>query len=187
MNFAFCIGNGPSKNKFSLNTLKDVGPTYGCNTLIETFDLDNTIIVDRDLLIDVISRGFNKKTNIYTRKRYNKLIEAENVYFLNDPIKNPQELWDKEIHWGSGVHAINLAASKGADIVIMIGYDLYNADLDPRCWIYQIKKCFELYPDIQFVQIQSNKWTCPKDWDNDNFLRDDFKGLTQLLKDNQLT
>ena len=64
MNFAFCIGNGSSKNKFDLNSLKDVGPTYGCNALIETFDLDNTIIVDKDLLIDIISRGFNKKTNI---------------------------------------------------------------------------------------------------------------------------
>ena len=183
MNIAFCIGNGSSKKKVDLNTLKDVGPIYGCNSLIETFEVDNTIAVDKDLLIDLISKGYNRKTNIYTRKGYKKIIEADNVYFLDDPVSDPVELWDKEIHWGSGTHAINLAAKQGADIVIMIGYDLYNAKLDPSCWIYQIKKCFELHPEIQFVQIQNKKWKSPKEWTAENFLMDDFKGLIKLLKD----
>jgi hypothetical protein len=183
MNLAFCVGNGLSKNKLDLNVLKDAGPLYGCNTQIESFDLDNTIIVDKDLLIDLISRGYNKKTNIYTRKKYKKIIEAENVYFLDDPIINPIERWDREIHWGSGTHAINLAAKRGADIVIMVGYDLYNEDLDPSCWIYQINKCFELHPNTQFVQIQNKNWNCPKEWIADNFLMDNFKNLLKMIKE----
>lgn len=187
MNISFCIGNGPSKNKVDLSKLKDVGPTYGCNSTIDKFNLDNTIVVDRDLLIDFISRGINKKTNIYTRKCWHTLIQADNLYFLDDPVKNIQSKWDNEKHWGSGTHAINLAAKRGTDIIIMLGFDLYKTGLNPDCWIYQINKCFELYPDTQFVQIQNNDWECPKSWTADNFLMDDYEGLYQLLKDNQLT
>jgi hypothetical protein len=144
-------------------------------------------VVDRTTLIDLISQGYNRKTNIYTRKAWHKLVQADNLHFLDDPIENPIEIWDKESHWGSGTHALNLAASKGADIVIMLGYDLYNTELNPDCWIYQIAKCFELHPNTQFVQIQNDKWECPESWTADNFLTDTYKGLVQLLKDNQLT
>jgi hypothetical protein len=74
MNIAFCIGNGLSRKNVDLNVLKDVGPCYGCNKLILEFNLDNTIIVDKTLLIDIVSQGYNKRTNIYTRKRWQKLI-----------------------------------------------------------------------------------------------------------------
>ena len=187
MNISFCLGNGPSRLNFDLNLLKTAGPTYGCNNLIETFELDNTVIVDRSLLVDMISQCYNTKTNIYTRKRWKNLVEAENLHFLNSPIKYPIEKWDNEIHWGSGTHAINLAASNGADIIIMLGYDLYsgnvynNVTVDPNCWIYQIKKCFDLYPNIQFVQIQDDKWENPNIWDNENYSQDSFKGLIDIL------
>lgn len=187
MNIAFCIGNGSSKGKFDLNKLKAVGPTYGCNHLIEKFEVDNTIAVDKDVVIDLISRGFNHKTNIYTRRKWHALVQADNLHYLEQPIENPDNRWDRESQWGSGVHALNLAASGGADIVIMLGYDLYNANLSPNCWIYQINRCFELHPDTQFVQIQNKKWKRPELWIADNFLMDDYKGLAQLLKDNQLT
>jgi hypothetical protein len=187
MNIAFCIGNGPSRKNFDINKLKVVGPTYGCNHLVETFPVDNTIVVDKNTLIDLIARGYNKKTNVYTRRVWHNLVQADNLYFLNDPIKNPIEIWDREIQWGSGVHALNLAASLGADIIIMLGYDLYNSNFDPKCWIYQINKCFELHPQTQFVQIQNDKWQPPEIWTADNFLIDTYKGLVQLLKDNQLT
>jgi hypothetical protein len=187
MKIAFCIGNGPSKNKFDLNKLKDVGPTYGCNSLIEKFDLDNTVVVDKNVVIDLIARGYNQKTNIYTRKKWHTLVQADNLHYLSPPIKDPVEIWDQDIHWGSGTHALNLASTFGTNVVIMLGYDLYNADVDPSCWIYQINKCFELHPNTQFVQIQDSKWDCPKSWISENFLMDDYNGLDQLLKDNQLT
>lgn len=183
MNIAFCVGNGSSRKKVDLSELKAIGPVYGCNNLIEEFALDNTIIVDRKPLIDLISRGFNKQTNVYTRKRWQPLIQADNMHFLSDPISKPVELWDREIHWGSGTHSLNLAAKNGSDVIVMIGYDLY--DIDPACWIYQISKCFEMYPDTQFVQIQNKKWETPTSWTASNFQRDDFIGLTKLLK--QLT
>lgn len=187
MNIAFCVGNGPSRTKVDLNVLQSVGPIYGCNQLIRAFPLDNTVIVDRQLLINLLAEGYNQKTNIYTRKAWSNLVEADNLYFLPDPIKEPKEKWDEELHWGSGTHALNIAARSGADVVIMIGYDLYNAGLDPSCWIYQINKCLMHYKKTQFVQIQDAKWETPKEWTTDNFLRDDYSGLGQLLMDQQLT
>lgn len=185
MNIVFCIGNGPSRTNVDLNVLQSVGPTYGCNQLIKSFNLDNTIVVDRIALIEIVAEGYNQKTNIYTRNRWSNLIEADNVYFLDAPVKDPKTLWDRDIQWGSGTHSLNLAAQSGADVIVMIGYDLYNADLDPACWIYQINKCFEQYPTIQFVQIQDENWTTPNEWTAENFLRDDYAGLHQLLSDNR--
>jgi len=181
MNIVFCIGNGPSIKDIDLTILKPIGPTYGCNNLIETFDVDNTVIVDKHLLIDLISKGYNKKTNIYTRDRWKNLIDVENIKFLSDPILDPKVKWDNENHWGSGTHALNLAASHKAEIIIMLGYDLYNKDLDPSCWIYQIEQCFKKYPNIQFVQVQKNDWQCPQSWNADNFLMDDIGGLEKML------
>lgn len=183
MNIAFCIGNGISREKFDLNKLKDIGPIYGCNRLIETFDIDNTIVVDNSTLIDLVAKGYNRKTNIYTRKRWHRLVEADNVHYLEDPIKEPIHRWDMESQWGSGTHALNLAANNGSEIIVMLGYDLYNAGFSPNCWIYQIDKCLELHPDTQFVQIQEDGWECPDTWTHSNFLMDNFKGLKQLLKD----
>ncbi len=188
MNIAFCIGNGASRVKFNLKLLKELGPTYGCNQLIESFELDNTIVVDKNLFIDLVSKGYNKKTNLYTRIRWKSIVEAENLKFLENPIKEPTSRWDNEIHWGSGTHALNLAANNNAEIIVMLGYDLYNANLytnkivDPACWIYQIKKCFDMYPAVEFVQIQPKKWQCPKEWDNTNLSVDTFDNLLLQLK-----
>lgn len=190
MNIAFCIGNGPSREQFDLTLLSDVGPTYGCNQLIEDFPLDNTIVVDRPLLIDFIAKGINQRTNIYTRRRWHTYVQADNLHFLNDPVSKPHNEFEKELNWGSGTHSLNLAAGTGADIVVMLGYDLWsgniytNTNVDPSFWIHQIKKCFELHPFVQFVQIQKDGWECPNDWTADNFLMDNFDGLKLLLEEN---
>lgn len=189
MNIAFCIGNGASRATFDLKLLKDLGPTYGCNRLIETFELDNTIVVDKTLLIDILSKGYNTKTNLYTRSRWKNTIASENLQFLEDPVKEPTIRWDNEIHWGSGTHALNLAAKSAAEIIVMLGYDLYNPNLytnktvDPSCWIYQMKKCFDMYQNIQFVQIQPNDWQLPTEWNNDNLSLDTFDNLLLQLKE----
>lgn len=189
MNIAFCVGNGASRKSFDLEQLKDLGPVYGCNQLVETFALDNTIVVDKMLLIDLLSKGYDNKTNLYTRQRWKNLVGSDKLNFLKDPVLEPKIKWDNELQWGSGTHAINLAASNNAQLIVMIGYDLYlqnlysNQTVDPACWIYQIKKCFEMYPNVQFVQIQNSDWVCPQEWDNDNFTIDTFANLLELIKE----
>ena len=181
MNIAFCIGNGVSREKLNLELLTGKGVTYGCNHLIETFPLDNTIVVDRMPLVTMLSKGLHTKTKLYTRRKWRSAIDVP-INYLNPPMNNIRHRWDIEIHWGSGTHALNLAAEDGADIVVMIGYDLYG-NVDPACWIYQIEKLFEKYPDTQFVQIQPKGWKTPATWTAENFSVDDFVALKKLLQD----
>lgn len=188
MNIAFCIGNGPSRMRFKLETLQGRGKTYGCNYLIETFPLDHTIVVDRMLLINMVSQGYQNRTSLHTRKKWKDVIGVE-LGYLDAPVTDIKHRWDNETHWGSGTHALNLAASHGADLVIMIGYDLYsgniysNQDVDPRCWIYQISRIFNKFPDTQFVQIQPEGWKVPESWKSENFSNDDFVALQSMLQE----
>jgi len=188
MNIAFCIGNGPSRESFDLGSLEGKGTTYGCNYLLETFPLDHTIVVDRMLLINMLSQGYHNRTMMHTRKKWRSAIDVE-LNYLEDPIRNVKQRWDNEIHWGSGTHALNLAAGHGADLVIMLGYDLYsgniysNRDVDPSCWIYQIARVFEKHPDTQFVQIQPRGWKVPNSWTADNFSIDDMTALKNMFSD----
>lgn len=181
MKLAFCIGNGASKEKFDLTLLTGKGVTYGCNDFIETFPLDNTIVVDRLPLITMLSKNLHTKTNLYTRNKWRNAIDVE-LHYLKPPMSTIKNRWDNEIHWGSGTHSLNLAAEQGADLVVMIGYDLYGK-VDPACWIYQIECLFEKFPDTQFVQIQSKGWKVPESWTAENFTVDNFAALKTLLQD----
>ena len=202
MKIAFAIGNGFSRSVFDLELLKGKGVTYGCNVLIEDFQLDNTVACDRSALVYLIASGFDSMTNLWTRARWRNTIGSGSFNDLPTPIENPVERWDKEIHWGSGTHALNLAAEQGADEVAMIGFDLWirsdgqnniyqdryplyeNKGVGPECWIYQIKRLFEKFPDTSFVQIQPTGWKDPDEWSGyDNYSRDTFAGLKTLLQD----
>ena len=47
---AYCIGNGPSRKNFDLNTLKGTGQVYGCNALYRDFMPDFLFSVDIDFI-----------------------------------------------------------------------------------------------------------------------------------------
>jgi hypothetical protein len=183
MKIAFCIGNGSSKDNFNLKLLSDHGVTYGCNHLIQTFQLDNTIIVDRMPLVTMLAQNYHNRTNLYTRRKWKNATDIK-LNYLNPPMNTVSHRWDNEIHWGSGTHALNLAAEQGADLIVMLGYDLYGK-IDPACWIYQIERLFEKYPDVQFVQIQPKGWKVPETWTAENFAVDDFAALNEMLKSQQ--
>lgn len=192
MKAAVCIGNGYSRKGFDLSKIKNVGPNYGCNRLVEDYSLDNTIVVDRTLLLELLAKGYHNKTNLYTRDKWVKTIES-NVRSLAIPDCPKSHRWDNEQHWGSGIHALNLAASQKPDIVIMLGYDIWpNRDgknniysdkiIDPGCWIYQISRILEIYPDINFVQIQPKAWVCPDLLlQRENLMIDDYEKLEELI------
>lgn len=182
MKVAVCIGNGSSRKDFDLTKIKDIGPNYGCNQLIEEFPLDNTIVVDRALLLELLSKGYHNKTNLYTREKWVRTIES-NLKSLSTPDFLKLHRWDNEQHWGSGIHALNLAASHQPDLIIMLGYDIWPSKdsdkiVDPGCWIYQISRILSLYPHINFVQIQPKTWVCPDLLsERENLMIDDYEKL----------
>ena len=126
MKLAFVIGNEHSRSVFDLNLLKDKGILYGCNLLIEELQLDNTVACDRHMVVHLISQGFDEVTNLWTRDRWVKTVEG-NIKSLPDPILQPKVRYDQEIHWNSGVHAVNLAAHQGSDVVATGEFNLRTA------------------------------------------------------------
>ena len=203
MKISFVIGNGHSRTVFDLKNLKDVGVTYGCNLLIEEFQLDNTVACDRAMLVHLLAQGYDTVTNLWTRSRWRKMIGTGSFHELPDPVIDPKIRWDKEIHWGSGTHAIHLAASQGADVVVMLGFDLwprtdglnnlYNDRtefydpkkvVDPSHWIHQINMVISKFKNVDFVQIQPRSWKDPDEWiKQENYSRDDYSGLASLISD----
>lgn len=185
MKIAFVIGNGESRKKVKLSTLQDHGVIYGCNQLIDEFQLDNTVVCDRSLLIDMISRGVGLRTNLWTRPRWFDTIACDHCQKLPVPFDTLDQ-YSRELDFGSGMHAIHLAASQGSDLIVMIGFDIWPKDIngvDPQCWAVQGKLLFDKFPDASFVQIQGKAWKDPVDWIlSDNYSRDTISGLKELLK-----
>jgi len=201
MKIAFVIGNGHSRSVFDIGLLKDKGVLYGCNLLIEENQLDNTIACDRHMVVHLISQGYDKVTNLWTRQCWIKLLEGA-INPLPDPVIEPKVRFDKEIHWNSGVHAVNLAAHQGSDVVVMIGFDLWPREdglnnfyqsrsefysakpIDPSHWIHQLGRCYDRYPHVSFVQVQPSSWIDPEPWlTRENYTRDDYQGLREWLKE----
>ena len=197
MKISFCIGNGTSRADFDLTTLTQ-GPTYGCNLLVESFSLDNTIVCDKAVLIHLMGQGYQNRTNLYTRLEWQKTIDDKRLQVLPQGYSPVDHKYDEERNWSSGIYAVWLAVQQNADVVVMLGYDLWSNNVtnnnvyiessfykttpvDPAAWIHQLARIFTLYPHTSFVQIQPPDWKVPTEWEQiDNFSLDSYKGLEEL-------
>lgn len=198
MKISFVIGNGVSRKKQPLERLKDSGVVYACNYAALELPCDHGVAVDRSMLFDMLSQHTVKCTMWSRQKWCNVLSHSTPVYPLPEQLYAPQVRWDAERHWGSGTHAVWKAASSNADIVVMLGFDLWNKGtnnnvyvghehysskpVDPRCWIYQLQQTFARHPDTSFVSIQPARWKVPDEWKNcENFSKDTYKNLWEWL------
>ena len=181
MNCVHVIGNGESRK--DIDFAKIEGVKIGCNAAYRDIELDFLVAVDRRMVDEALRNGFTKP--IYTRKDWmNSFPFASNIMLLpNLPYKGDLKA-DDPWHWGSGTHACNFAATMSPGEIHLWGFDLWgNGDkvnnlykgtlnydptdknaVDPRFWIYQIAKCFEHYPDITWIQHQSEGWKKPESW-----------------------
>ncbi len=91
---------------------------------------------------------------------------------------------DQPQHWNSGPYAILLSCELGFKEIFLMGFDLYSKDnkvnnvykdtknyqvsdtpsIDPKYWIYQISKLFEIYKDKRFVVVNNRDWLLPTSW-----------------------
>ena len=189
----WAIGNGQSRIGINLNSLQ--GTTVGCNALHRDFQPDHLICVDRRMVKEALDAEI--KSIIYTRKdwhenypRSDKLKEVSKL-----PYKGTERP-DDPFHWGSGPYAALLAAKLDTD-VHMIGFDLYSADkktnniykdtphynssdkraVDPRYWVWQIAKVFQIYNRRTFTIYQDDDWIQPEAWKYPNVKVDKISKL----------
>lgn len=187
MNCVHVIGNGESRREIDFN--KIVGYKIGCNAAHRDLKLDCLVAVDRRMIQEALDNDFQKP--IYTRSDWiDTFARFPNVKVLPElPYKGdtkPDDPW----HWGSGPHACNLAATLSPVEIHLWGFDLWGNDskvnniykstqnydpedknaVDPRYWIYQLARCFEHYPNIDWIQHQDPSWRNPESWDFKNLV-----------------
>jgi hypothetical protein len=176
------IGNGESRKHLDLNSI-DL-PKIGCNAVHRDYDVDHLVCVDRRMVNECLDKKINTKTKIYTRTDWNYNFDSvHNLFPVPQLPYKAVTRADEPFHWGSGPYAVLLGALKNAE-VILVGFDLYGcgqrvnniykgthgydpADkraVDPRYWVHQIAKVFELSPSVQFTILNTKNWECPQSW-----------------------
>ena len=198
MQLSFVIGNGVSRKKQPLEKLKSHGTVYTCNYAATEIPCDHAVAVDRGMLFDLLSQ-YSTDYTLWSRKKWCDVLKHSTpVYPLPEQLYPPVTRWDAERQWGSGAHAVWKAAEDGADIVVLIGFDLWNKGtnnnvyanrdhystnpVDPRCWVYQLQQIFQRHPNTSFVSIQPASWKTPDEWKElENFSTDTYRNLWDWL------
>ena len=182
------IGNGESRKSIDVKLLPD--NIVACNAFCRDRYAEHLICVDRRMVDEAYET--QNYGHLYTRQDW--LGSKKHIPHLKTvpqlPYK-PEIRADEPFHWGSGPYAVLLAAKLSPSVEI-VGFDLYSNDkkvnnmykdtkhydkseksaVDPKYWIHQIGKIFELYPRRKFVIFQDVDWELPKAWNHPNVLLD---------------
>ena len=193
----YAIGNGESRAHLNINKL--YGTKVGCNAILRDYTVDHLVCCDRRMVQEAIQVEYNTLSYIYTRGDWHK-------HFSHHPrIRELPKLpyagnqrWDDPFHWGSGPYAVLLAAKLAKDETVnLLGFDLYGNEtlvnnlykdtknyaaaksrsVDPRYWILQIAKVFELFKHQKFIIYQTPEWNLPQAWIKPNVELDKISNI----------
>lgn len=190
------IGNGESRKPVKLNLLKNNFTLFGCNAICRDYEIDHLVCVDRRMVKEALAY---KVKNIYTRNDWKRYFPSNDVRTVPELPYQGSNRWDEPFHWGSGPYALLLSATMDPAECHLIGFDLQSTTstvnniykgtdnyvdknhrpVDPRYWLKQNAKVFELFPNIQFTIYNTKDWELPKDWQFDNVTKKEIKYLTQ--------
>lgn len=193
----YVFGNGESRSSININNIDDI--KIGCNAIYRDYAVDHLVCVDRRMVNEALDNCVNDYSIVYTRDNWlDRYKQFQRIRAVPALPYNGTERWDEPFQWGSGPYAVLLAAKlcKGAT-VRLIGFDLHSptqtinnvykgtsnydsADkraVDPRYWIHQIGKVFELYTRREFVIYQTPDWQLPKAWNHPNVTVDKLSNI----------
>lgn len=190
------IGNGESRKFLDLSQINR--DKIACNAAYRDLNVDHLVCVDRRTLEEAVCAH----DRIYTRTQWQgRYKDHSNVFPVPRLPYSGIQRWDDEWHWGSGPYAVLLAAQlTTVNRVDIVGFDLYSKDnrvnnvykgtknyaaetkaaVDPRYWIYQISKVFEIYNTVEFVIHQTEDWEQPTSWKKSNVLVDTLSILSYI-------
>jgi hypothetical protein len=173
------VGNGVSRKGLALNSLP--GYTIGCNAVHRDYTCPMYVAADRRIVEEIKRNDKNSNSIIFTRKDW---ASDYNVNAVPDLWYQGDAKADNQFHWNTGPMALHVASEIATEEINIIGFDLWpNNDkfnniyadspnynnsiasaISPHLWIYQIKKVFENYTDINFIQWQKEDWQLPQEW-----------------------
>ena len=163
---AYCIGNGPSRQGFDLNRLKEHGQTYGCNALYRDFIPDFIFSVDAKMTAQMCLDKVGRKTIHYAPSlEVNRRHSKGMIHLIPN---NPHWISGNQAFWTAGVHEHKN--------IYLIGYDfreygkgeLNNIYQDTLCygerngdtvydgWLKQFRDCIKMRPYVKFTVVHDN-------------------------------
>ena len=163
---AYCIGNGPSRQGFDLNRLKEHGQTYGCNALYRDFIPNFIFSVDAKMTAQMCLDKVGRKTIHYAPSlEVNRRHSKGMIHLIPN---NPHWISGNQAFWTAGVH--------GHKNIYLIGYDfreygkgeLNNIYQDTLCygerngdtvydgWLKQFRDCIKMRPYVKFTVVHDN-------------------------------
>ena len=185
MTVAFCIGNGESRQRYDLSSLRAHGKLYGSNAVHRDTTVDHLVCCDKRMVREALDHGYTGI--VYTREDWMLDFRDPKVKLLPVFKWEEHKKWEKTFHWGSGTHSAHLALRHRADVLVMIGHDFWSADglhnnlykgtnnyqsvdysaVDPRFWVLQFAILFVQFPNTQFFFCQPNidNWKKPQEWE----------------------
>lgn len=160
-NVAFVLGNGISRLKLKLDSIKGLGTIYGCNALYREFEPDHLVAVDVKMVNEIINAGYHKSHSVWTNP--NKGITSKNGINFFAPHKG----------WSSGPTALWFACTQGHKNIFFFGFDFqglegrfnnvyadtfnYKKSSDSATyfgnWLSQTEKTIKEYKNIRFHRI----------------------------------
>jgi hypothetical protein len=108
---AFVLGNGKSRLKVDLNSIKEKGTVYGCNAQYREFDPHFLVAVDVKMVNELIDAGYHHNGTVWTNPNKGLKTKAKINFF--SPHKG----------WSSGPTALWFAAQNGHREVYILGFD----------------------------------------------------------------
>tara|TARA_B100000575_G_C23061684_1_gene611236 strand:- start:544 stop:1299 length:756 start_codon:yes stop_codon:yes gene_type:complete len=129
---AYCIGNGPSRKDFDLNSLKATGQTYGCNALYRDFMPDFIFSVDTKMSVKMCEDEVGLKTIHYAPAL--EVNRKQNKGMLHLIPNNPHWISGNAAFWTAGVH--------GHKNIYLLGYDFREYGKDQLNNMYQDTECY---------------------------------------------
>ena len=189
------IGNGESRKPIKINLLKNKFTLFGCNAICRDYEIDHLICVDRRMVKEALAY---KIKNVYTRQDWKKYFPGPEVQVVPELPYQGDNRWDNPFHWGSGPYALLLSAIMEPNECHLVGFDLHSSTstvnniykgtdnyvdknhrpVDPKYWVQQNAKIYELFPNIKFVIYNTPEWELPENWKLPNVTKKQIKDLT---------
>lgn len=163
---AYVIGNGPSRQGFDLNKLKDTGQTYGCNAIYRDFMPDFIFSVDTKMTNEMVEAKVGEKTIHYAPSL--EVNRKQNKGMLHLIPNNPHWISGNTAFWTAGVH--------GHKNIYLLGFDfreygkgqlnnIYQGSLNygPRDddkifegWLKQFRDMLKMRPYVNYTVVHDN-------------------------------